>query len=148
MRLHKPDLARIAGYGAVAIGAAIPLSVSLTSLLVGLTVLLGLMSGIYTRHWRIMLGNPIALTALLLFADWAKIQRNFFQPEIFRDMLPEVLTIAAKNTVIYTAIAFAAGFVLALALALMKLSPIRPYRWFATSYSSIPTWPSAWSNST
>lgn len=67
MKLHKPDLARFAGYAAVAIGAAIPISVSLTSVLVGLTVLMGLISGIYTRHWKAMLSNPVALTALLLF---------------------------------------------------------------------------------
>ena len=76
----------------------------------------------------------VAVLGLALFADWNKIQQNFFKPEILRDMLPEVLTIAAKNTIVYTALAFAAGFILALLLALMKLSPIRPYRWFATSY--------------
>ena len=76
----------------------------------------------------------VAALALLFLADWATIQRNFFQEDIARRMFPEVLTIAAKNTIIYTAVAFAVGFVLALGLALMKLSPIGPYRWFATSY--------------
>ncbi len=42
--------------------------------------------------------------------------------------------IAAKNTIIYTAIAFAGGLVFGLVLALMKLSPIAPYRWAATAY--------------
>lgn len=76
----------------------------------------------------------VGALALLLFADWAKIQRNFFQVDVLTEMLPEVLTIAARNTVVYTALAFAFGLVLALALALMKMSKIRPYRWFATSY--------------
>lgn len=76
----------------------------------------------------------VGALALLLFADWAKIQRNFFQVDVLTEMLPEVLTIAARNTVVYTALAFAFGFVLALGLALMKMSKIRPYRWFATSY--------------
>lgn len=75
----------------------------------------------------------VALVALL-FADWGKIQRNFVQPDIIWDMLPDVLTVAARNTVIYTFLAFAFGFILALFLALMKLSPIGPYRWFATGY--------------
>ena len=90
----------------------------------------------HPRFVPLVMYGLLAVVALLLllFADWASIQRNFFKPEIFRDMMPEVLTTAAKNTIIYTAIAFAAGFVLALGLALMKLSPIRPYRWFATSY--------------
>ncbi len=91
------------------------------------------------KHPRFVPGimyGLLVLIALLLvfFADWDKIQSNFLKPEIFRDMFPEVLTIAAKNTLIYTAVAFLAGFVLALVLALMKLSPIGPYRWFATSY--------------
>jgi polar amino acid transport system permease protein len=72
--------------------------------------------------------------ALLFFADWAKIQRNFFNIDIARDMLPEVLTIAARNTVMYTAAAFAFGFLFAVVLALMKLSSVAPYRWFATWY--------------
>lgn len=76
----------------------------------------------------------MATLALLVFADWGKIQRNFFQPDIVRDMFPEVMTVAAKNTIVYTTIAFAFGFVLAMALALMKLSSIGPYRWFANAY--------------
>ena len=83
----------------------------------------------------VMYGLLVVVTLVLVFfADWGKIQRNFFQPEIFRDMFPEVLTVAAKNTIVYTAIAFLFGFVLAIVLALMKLSSIRPYRWFSTSY--------------
>ena len=76
----------------------------------------------------------MAVAAVLLFADLEKIQSNFFKPEIVREMLPEVLTVAAKNTVFYTALAFAFGFTFAVALALMKLSSIGPYRWFANAY--------------
>ncbi len=76
----------------------------------------------------------LVAVALLFFADWAKIQRNFFNTDIARDMLPEVLTIAARNTVMYTAAAFAFGFLFAVVLALMKLSSVAPYRWFATWY--------------
>ena len=67
-------------------------------------------------------------------ADWERIQSNFFKVEIMRDMLPEVILIAARNTVIYTVLAFSIGLVLALALALMKLSSIGPYRAFAIGY--------------
>jgi len=76
----------------------------------------------------------LAVAAVLFFADLGKIQSNFFKPEIVGEMLPEVLTVAAKNTVFYTALAFAFGFVFAIALALMKLSSIGPYRWFANAY--------------
>ena len=76
----------------------------------------------------------LATIGFALFADWETIIRVFFNVEIARDMLPEVLTAAAKNTVVYTALAFALGLVLALVLALMKLSSIGPYRWLATAY--------------
>lgn len=75
----------------------------------------------------------IALGAAV-FADWGRIQRLFFNMDVMAGMLPEVLTIAARNTLIYTAGSFTIGFVLAMFLALMKLSDIGPYRWFATGY--------------
>lgn len=76
----------------------------------------------------------LAVVALVFFADWGKIGSNFFKIDIARDMMPEVLTIAARNTIVYTAAAFSFGFFFALLLALMKLSKIAPYRWFATVY--------------
>ncbi|MDX1428928.1 MAG: amino acid ABC transporter permease [Rhodothermales bacterium] len=73
------------------------------------------------------------LTAVLV-ADWAAIQRNFFNVEIMADMMPEAITVGVLNTIIYTAGAFTFGFVLALILALMRLSPVGPYRWIAMAY--------------
>jgi polar amino acid transport system permease protein len=75
-----------------------------------------------------------AVAALVLAADWPAIQKAFFNVEIARELFPDVVVIAAKNTIIYTAIAFAGGMVLGLVLALMKLSPVAPYRWVATAY--------------
>jgi len=69
-----------------------------------------------------------------LFADWSKIKTSFFNAEIAADMFPEVLSTAALNTILYTATAFVFGFVLALILALMKLSSIKLYRWVAITY--------------
>ena len=76
----------------------------------------------------------LVLLVVILAADWDAIQTAFLNPEIARDSFPEVVTIAAKNTIIYTAISFAGGLLLGLALALMKLSPVAPYRWAATIY--------------
>lgn len=73
------------------------------------------------------------LTAVVL-ADWERIGRAFANPELARDMFPDVLTVAAKNTVVYTVLSFALGLVGGLVLALMKISPIRPYRWVAVAY--------------
>jgi polar amino acid transport system permease protein len=70
----------------------------------------------------------------VLVGDWQRIAFNFFNLELMRDMFPEVLTIAARNTLIYTLLSFAFGLVLALFLALMRLSSIGPYRAFAIGY--------------
>ena len=77
----------------------------------------------------------IAIVAAIAFAaDWAEIKENFFNVDVLRSLWPEIVTVAAKNTIIYTAVAFAGGLALALVLALMKLSPVAPYRWLGTVY--------------
>jgi polar amino acid transport system permease protein len=78
-----------------------------------------------------------AVLTLIWIADWARIQTMFFNTEIAAAMFPEVVTIAAKNTVIYTSLAFGFGLLFGLVLALMRLSPIAPYRWVATIYIEI-----------
>lgn len=79
----------------------------------------------------------LALVGLLYVADWERLQREFFNREIARVMFPEVITIAAKNTVLYTFLAFTIGLLFGLILALMRLSPIAPYRWVARTYIEI-----------
>lgn len=78
-----------------------------------------------------------AVVALALVADWQGLQRQFFQIDIARDQFPEIVTIAAKNTILFTVTAFAGGLMFGLLLALMKLSTIAPYRWIATVYIEI-----------
>jgi polar amino acid transport system permease protein len=75
-----------------------------------------------------------AILAAALLADWGTIARNFFQADIAAEMWPEVLTRFALNTLIYTLAAFFFGLILALVLALMRLSPVGPYRWISASY--------------
>jgi len=70
-------------------------------------------------------------------ADWGRIQRAFFQPDIAADLFPRIVTVGVKNTLLITGIAFAGGLVLGLALALMRLSSIAPYRWIATAYIEV-----------
>jgi polar amino acid transport system permease protein len=77
------------------------------------------------------------VAAVILLADWAKVQRVFFDPEIAAKSFPEVLTVAAKNTIIFTIFGFTGGLLLGLGLALMRLSTITPYRWFAGAYIEI-----------
>ncbi|GAB3517451.1 amino acid ABC transporter permease [Arthrobacter monumenti] len=79
----------------------------------------------------------IAVAAVVLVADWQTIASNFFDLEVAVEQFPAIITTAAKNTVLYTVIAFTGGLLLGLLLALMKLSPVAPYRWVATAYIEI-----------
>jgi polar amino acid transport system permease protein len=65
------------------------------------------------------------------------LQRAFFDPGIARDLFPEILTYAARNTLIITAGSFGLGLVLGLLVAVMRLSPIRLYRWTAAVYIEV-----------
>lgn len=76
----------------------------------------------------------IAVAAVALVADWEAIRSNFLDLDVAAEAFPEIIATAAKNTVVYTAIAFVGGMILGLILALMKLSPVAPYRWVSTIY--------------
>ena len=76
----------------------------------------------------------VLVVLLALAADPQAIQQNFLNADVARQNWPEIVTIAAKNTVIYTVIAFVFGLIGGLVLALMKLSVVGPYRWAATVY--------------
>jgi polar amino acid transport system permease protein len=97
-----------------------------------------------TRRQRARLGRTIAValpTAVVALgaatADWGRIQRAFFQPDVAADLFPRIITVGVRNTLIITAIAFVGGLGIGLLLALMRLSPIRPYRWIATAYIEV-----------
>lgn len=67
-------------------------------------------------------------------ADWDRIITQFFNPEVAATQWPAIVTIALKNTLLFTLVSFVGGLVLAIVMALLKLSPVAPYRWFATAY--------------
>lgn len=76
----------------------------------------------------------LGVVAAAVFSDWETIRRIFFQSDIALEMFPEVLARFAVNTLLYTFAAFFFGLIFALLLALMRLSPVGPYRWIASSY--------------
>ncbi|MEY8041670.1 amino acid ABC transporter permease [Saccharopolyspora cebuensis] len=76
----------------------------------------------------------VVLVVLALVADWEQIGRAFFNVEVAKAQFPGVITTALLNTVIYTVLGFAFGLGLGVVLALMKMSPVAPYRWIATGY--------------
>lgn len=86
-------------------------------------------------RWRyVQYAVLVAVVVLVgLVTDWAQLQRAFFSWEVVQDQFPRVLTIALKNTILYTACGFLFGLALGLVLALMRLSSVGPYRWLATA---------------
>jgi polar amino acid transport system permease protein len=91
------------------------------------------------KVWRYgIYAVTIAIIAVIVLkADWGKLQDAFFDPEIFFDQFPKIITQAARNTLIFTFFGFSGGLTLGLMLALMRLSSIKPYRWFAATYIEI-----------
>jgi len=88
---------------------------------------------------RVIRGAQYAILVLVvvvvaLNTNWQRIRAAFFDLDVARGMFPEVITIALKNTVVYTALGFAFGLGLALVLALMRLSSVGPYRWLSRGY--------------
>ena len=79
----------------------------------------------------------LAIIAFGLTADWQRIGDKYFDLERAKAMFPDLVTIAAKNTLVITAMAFVGGVVLGLVAALMRLSSIRAYRWLAAVYIEI-----------
>ena len=86
------------------------------------------------RRWGVYGLTAAIVLFVLLSADWAKLRRTFLDPDIAADLFPDIITIAAKNTIILAVLAFTGGILLGLLLALMRLSSVRFYRWLALAY--------------
>ncbi|MFF5443009.1 amino acid ABC transporter permease [Streptomyces achromogenes] len=78
-----------------------------------------------------------AVIAFAATADWGRLQNQFAQADIAKQMFPDVITLALKNTVLYTLSGFVVGLVLGMVIALMRLSSVGPYRWLAGIYIEI-----------
>lgn len=90
------------------------------------------------RRARVVRGVQYAvavavLAAIALAIDWSAVGDNFFDWETVRQIAPTIPQ-AFLNTVQYTLAGFAVGLSLGTALALMRLSSVRVYRWVATAY--------------
>ncbi|MDR8408886.1 amino acid ABC transporter permease [Nonomuraea sp. 3-1Str] len=77
------------------------------------------------------------LVGVVLYADWPSLAQNFAKLDVAEKALPELFTVALRNTVIYAVGGFLFSFVLGLVLALMRLSTVRPYRWISGLYIEI-----------
>ncbi|MGQ0831226.1 MAG: amino acid ABC transporter permease [Microthrixaceae bacterium] len=85
------------------------------------------------RTAAVVVPSAVAVLAAAT-VDGGRIQRAFFQPEIAADLFPRIVTVGVKNTLLITGFAFVGGLGIGLTLALMRLSPIRGYRWLARGY--------------
>jgi polar amino acid transport system permease protein len=79
----------------------------------------------------------VAVAATIAFADWETIGEKYFDIDRARAMFPELVTIGVRNTLIYTLFSFVGGAILGLTMALLRLSTIRAYRWFAAVFIEI-----------
>jgi polar amino acid transport system permease protein len=86
-----------------------------------------------TRGAQYAVGILVVLF-LAFRTDWAQFSQAFLRLDILERMWPAIITTGLKNTLIYTALAFVFGLALGLVIAMMKLSSIGPYRWFANAY--------------
>jgi polar amino acid transport system permease protein len=94
------------------------------------------------RRRRISLGVQYALFVVVIalvasIADWHAIAQNFFKLDVAKSTLPNIFTIALKNTIVFTISGYLLGFVLGMVLALMRLSSVLPYRWISLVYIEI-----------
>lgn len=88
-------------------------------------------------RWALYVLSVAVVLLLAALIDWGHVQEAMFDPEIAREQFPKILSQAARNTLIFTVFGFSGGLVLGLLMALMRLSSIRPYRWFATLFIEV-----------
>ena len=84
--------------------------------------------------WLQYLAFVAVIAVVILAADWGRLREAFFRVDIIESMFPTIITVALRNTILYTLGAFAFGLVFGTVLALMRLSRVAPYRWVATAY--------------
>jgi len=89
------------------------------------------------RRWLSYLAGAVVIVLVGFAVDWDRVGRKYFSWERITPLFPEIITIAAKNTAIYTAGAFVGGVVLGVSAALLRLSSVRAYRWAAKVYIEI-----------
>ncbi|MFC4467894.1 amino acid ABC transporter permease [Streptomyces xiangluensis] len=78
-----------------------------------------------------------ALVAIGVTADWERLRNQFAQADLAKELFPDIITLALRNTVLYTVSGFVFGLVVGMVIALMRLSSVGPYRWFAGVYIEI-----------
>lgn len=89
------------------------------------------------RRWAFYLLFVAIVVFLFLRIDWTEMRENVFDVDLAKEQFPDIITQGAKNTLIFTFFGFTGGLALALVIALMRLSSLTPYRWFAVTFIEI-----------
>lgn len=93
------------------------------------------------RRYRALGGQygviVVVVVLVGLLADWGTLRLNFANWDVAKSLFPDIITVGLRNTAVYTAIGFGLGLAGGLIVALMRLSSVPPYRWFATGYIEI-----------
>lgn len=77
--------------------------------------------------------GAIFLIALIALADWPTIVKQFANPEVAAKMWPGIVTIALRNTLLYTLASFVLGSLLGILLAVLKVAG-GPLGWFSVGF--------------
>jgi polar amino acid transport system permease protein len=88
-------------------------------------------------RWSIYAAGVLLAVLVVLFIDWGRLADKMFKWELITEQFPEIITRAARNSIIYTFFSFFIGLAGALVLALMRRSKAAPFRWFAAVYIEI-----------
>lgn len=83
----------------------------------------------------------VVLVAVVVFLalriEWGQLAENFAKPEVAAETLPDLFTVALKNTIIYSVGGFFFAFLLGLVFALMRMSSVLVYRWISIVYIEV-----------
>lgn len=94
------------------------------------------------RRRKLLLGGQyglfvVVVGVLLALANWGSLHTNFANLHVAKGLFPEIITVGLRNTLIFTFTGYGLGLVAGLLIALMRLSSVLPYRWFATAYIEV-----------
>ncbi len=89
-------------------------------------------------QWSLFLvGLVVVALVLAVTVRWGSLADRFFKWEDFTDQFPGIVTEAARNTLLYTAIGYSAGLVVGLVVALMRQSSVPPARLIGSVYVEV-----------
>jgi len=89
-------------------------------------------------QWALFLvGLAVLVAVLAVTVRWGSLADRFFRWSDFTAQFPDIVTEAARNTLVYTAIGYTGGLVIGLIVALMRQANVPPARVIAAVYIEV-----------